>query len=268
LESGHVCQACLTRIGDELSEILTLAANASVEPISGRGQGRSVPSSRPPINVDGVDPALTMVTDCATVLDICEAWERLVREARGMAPYGPTSHARAIAAHARQNDTVVTLSGCTSFLRASLPWWADSPDQPLEDFAGEIHACRRALAKWDPMRDDAGTMVKCPTLTDQGECGYRLRYLDADEVVQCRRCGVTRDAMTLITVALADGDAAVWVDPEAASRESGVSQAVLKRWASRGLLHVSHGLYDLRAVHRTMIQQREAGSLALLRRVL
>jgi len=111
-------------------------------------------------------------------------------------------------------------------------------------------------------------MVKCPTVHDDGsECGYRLRYSDPDEVVTCRRCGSTRDAMTLVAVALADGEAAIWVDPEAAARESGVSQVTLKKWARRGLLHVSHGMYDLRAIRRTMQSQKEHGHLALLRRV-
>jgi hypothetical protein len=244
LESGHVCQACLTRIGDELSEILTLAANASVEPISGRGQGRSVPSSKPPINVDGVDPALTMVTDCATVLDLVEAWERMIRECRGMAPYGPVSAQRAQMWGA---STAVTLTGCVGFLRASLPWWADSPDQPLEDFAGEIHACRRALAKWDPDREPMGYVAFCPT----DDCGARIRYHSPDEAVTCPRCHVTRDVPTLVAVVMATHDADIWADPETAALHYGISVSRLRVWAQNGRVERKRGRYRIERVSTT-----------------
>jgi hypothetical protein len=254
LESGHVCQACLTRIGDELSEILTLAANASVEPISGRGQGRSVPSSKPPINVDGVDPALTTLDlGCGptTILGTLEDWCRLVRESRGMGPYGPWSAHRGTV-EARnlglgQNDTRVTLTACTSFLRASLPWWADSPDQPLEDFAGEIHACRRALAKWDPDREPMGYVAFCPT----DDCGARIRYHSPDEAVTCPRCHVTRDVPTLVAVVMATHDADIWADPETAALHYGISVSRLRVWAQNGRVERKRGRYRIERVSTT-----------------
>ena len=267
LEHGHVCAMCMTRLADHLDAIVQLAALASIEPRSSAGAGRTVPGSRPPLNVDGLDPALTLVlvaTERTTVLEVCEGWERLVREARQMAPYGVASEFRGRSAI---NDTHVTLTGCVGFLRASLPWWEADPEQPIDDFAGEVALCRRALAHYDPDREPMGTMVRCPTIVEQGECGHRLHYTEPDEQVTCRRCGVTRDAMTLITLALSDGDAQVWVDPEAAEKETGVAMLTLKRWAARGLIHANHGRYDLREIHRALEGERQSAHLALLRRV-
>ena len=164
-------------------------------------------------------------------------------------------------------DTSATLTSCVTFLRAQIEWMASNPDFPIDDFAAEIHACQRALLHFDPDREPMGTMVRCPTLLDEGECGYRLHYTEPDEPITCRRCGVTRDAMTLITVALSDGDAKVWVDPEAAEKETGVAILTLKRWAARGLIHCNHGRYDLREIHRAVEGERTAAHLNLLRRV-
>ena len=267
LEDGHVCPPCIQRLADQLDDIVRLASLATIEPRTGRGAGRSIPTSRPPLNVDGIDPALTLVSlggATSTVLETLESWERLIREARHMAPYGIASTTRAANSH---TDTTTTLTGVTGFLRASLTWWQTEPDQPIDDFALEVHACRRALVHYDPDREPAGTMIKCPTLLDEGECGYRLHYVEPDEQVTCRRCGVTRDAMTLVTVALSDGDTHVWVDPEAAEKETGVSVTTLKRWANRGIVHYSHGRYDLREVHRAVEKERTAAHLNLLRRV-
>ena len=267
LDAGHVCPACVIRIGDHLDDIVRLASLASIEPRSGTGGGRSVPASRPPINVDGLDPALTLVNvggTWTTVLEILEAWERMTRECLNLAPYGPAS---ALRGRSAINDTRVTLTGVVGFLRASLPWWASDPEQPIDDFASEVQACRRAMSHYDPDREPRSTMVRCPTLLDAGECGYRLHYVEPDEQVTCKRCGVTRDAMTLVTVALYDSQGEVWVDPEAAERETGVPRLTLKRWASRGLIHTNHGRYDLREIHRAVECERTAAHLNLLRRV-
>jgi hypothetical protein len=95
-------------------------------------------------------------------------------------------------------------------------------------------------------------MVRCPTITEQGECGYRLYYREADEHVTCRRCGASRDVSTLVAVAMSDSKGRVWVDPEAASHHSGVDQMTLKKWARRGHVSVSHGRYDLADIHRVI----------------
>lgn len=244
LKYGHVCSACTDRLVADVRAIADLAvmAAASLTPRAGTGSAHSVPSSRPPINVHACDPELTLVgpPPAATVLDVVEGWERLIRDARGYAAYGPASAARV--ALASSGGTQVTLLGCVRFLAAQVPWAVAEPTFPVDDFADEIRACVRALRRFDPEASDRGTMVRCPTLTDDGDCGYRLRYDDVHEDVTCRRCGTTRSAMTLAAVAMADG-AEVWLDPEAAASWLGVTEGTLRQWARAGRVRRAHGRY-------------------------
>lgn len=253
LETGHCCAACATRLGDDLAAIVDLASMAAawvVPGSTGASGARSVPSSRPPLNVEALDPALASVPGHdAPLLVLLEEWERMTRQMRGMAPYGPASVARsAVGARTGQgatDPTHATLTAVCAFLRAQVEWMTTTVDFPLEDFAAEIRECVGALRRWDLDAQHLGTMVRCPTLTDTGECGYRLRYADVHEDVTCRRCGTTRSAMTLAAVAMADGRE-VWLDPEAAASWLGVSERTLHRMAQRGQIQRSHGRYLIR----------------------
>jgi len=245
LKHGHCCAMCADRLTADVRLVGELATMASVEPRKGSGGMSTAYGSKPPINVAGVDPELTLTghPPSPTVLDVLESWVRMVREERDMSPYGPWSgHAAATVA---TTGTKATLVACVGFLANQTEWVVGTPDFPLEDYRSEITACVRALRRWDPMAADLGQMVKCPTLTDDGECGYRLHYQDMSEPVTCRRCRVTRDATTLAAVALSDGRE-VWLDPEAAANWLGISEPTLRRMARRGQLSRSHGRYLIR----------------------
>ena len=80
---------CLARIDDDLARIVELVAQASdwLHPRTGGSAGtRSVPASRPPLDVAALDAAIGL-----DVLPLLESWERLVREHFGYGPYGPAS---------------------------------------------------------------------------------------------------------------------------------------------------------------------------------
>lgn len=255
IDSGLVCTACSVRLADTVDDITRLAASATVEPRHGVGSGRTIPASRPPIDVDGVDPALASVRLAAPpaepvpVLVVLEAWVRLVREERGMPPYGPWSAAMAARTAADapwgrngHTDTTSTLMACTGFLRAHHEWivaqdWVDA-------YAWEVTACRRVLSRWEE-HDPRPTVVACPTVTVDGDCGQRLR-LDAD-VVRCHRCGRDWDTETLVRVACSDDydPPDVWVDAEAAASAAGVHERTVRKWASRGIVSAKSGRYRL-----------------------
>ena len=251
LESGHCCIPCASWLQVQVADIARLAADAAawVAPGSSTGGGsRPVPASRPPLRVDALDPELTLTgpAPSPTVLDVLESWTRMVRESREMAPYGPWSLSEASKAQSGGNYTGVTLIACTGFLGRSVAWMIDAPDFPLEDFADEMRSCVRVLRRYDPDAEDLGTMVRCPTLhEDEGECGYRLYYRTWDEHVTCRRCGVSRDASTLVAVAMSDGRP-VWLDPEAAAKWLGVTEGTLRQWARQGKVERDHGRYLIR----------------------
>lgn len=248
LETGHCCIPCASWLQVQVADIARLAADAAawVAPGSSTGGGsRPVPGSRPPLDVSAICPELTLTgpSPSPTVLDVLESWTKMTREARGMSPFGPWSALEASKAPSGQNDTGVTLISCTSFLGRQVAWMIDAEDFPLEDFADEMRSCVRVLRRYDHDAEDRGQMVKCPTLhEDEGECGARLYYRDWDEHVTCRRCGVSRDASTLVAVAMSDGRD-VWLDPEAAAKWLGVGESTLRLWAKRGKIERDHGRY-------------------------
>jgi len=257
LENGHVCTECAAWLMRSVAEIARLCADAalSLEPGSTSGGGSGAFGSKPPLRIDALDPELTMLelnagdpTSAVTILEALEMWERLVREERGMAPYGPASAhraARIMGAGNSAHSTSVTLTGVVGFLGSAVPWMIDAPDWPIDEFADHIRRSVMLLGRWDLTRQASGYAVPCPTLTDSGECGYMLRYWDASEAVTCRRCHATRSASQLVTVVLSGEDRAIWVDPEAAAAHYGVSERELRRWASKGHVKRSHGRYLL-----------------------
>jgi hypothetical protein len=245
LESGHVCLACAQRILDHLSAIGDLVAMATVEPMRGKGGTRTVPASRPPINVDGLDPELTLVTltdndHRSTVLDICEAWCRLIREDRELAPYGVATEDHA--------STRQTLTEALRFLRAQVEWVTTATSFPVEDFAHEIAACVRSLRKWDADARMSSYEVSCPADREEGTCGCVLRITvsDVSDTVTCRRCRATWSVAWLMRVVATDHRAHVWVDVEAASERFGVDRKTLQRWVREGRITKQHNMYDVK----------------------
>lgn len=101
VDTGHCCAVCRVRLDDQLADIVRLAADAAahVEPSTGAGMpGVSVPASRPPLDVDAIEPELILVrlqpddpTSEEPILWVLESWARLLRDERGFSKYGPWS---------------------------------------------------------------------------------------------------------------------------------------------------------------------------------
>ncbi len=245
-DGGHICGRCSQRIRRDLDDILRLACEAyfHVEPCASRGQGRSVPGSKPPLTLDAVDPELALVrlvkddpSSDVALLIVLEDWERIIREDRGLAPYGVVSEAR-LAATGPLNGatwaqhTTVTLTGVVGFLTAHHEWVCTEPSFDLAEYARQIRLCRKAVARWDADMDAPGWRVPCPTITDDGECGRILKVRRGDEAVYCRACGRDWELTRLLAVAGRDAD--VWVDVEAAATLAGVHERTIRKWVSKG----------------------------------
>jgi hypothetical protein len=197
--------------------------------------------------VDGIDPALTMATIAdgvqRPVLVILEQWEILIRQERHLVPYGVASaYRRATIPRGSSTQTTATLTGVCGFLRASLPWWADSPDQPIDDFSDEIRACRRALVRFDPDREPMGYVAFCPS----DGCGAKLRYHSADEAITCPRCHETRDVPRLVAVVLSDPDCQdIWADVTTAAQHYGVSERRVRQMVAEEKVERVAGKYRI-----------------------
>lgn len=262
LDAGHVCAPCAVRLGDDLDAIARLASLASTEPRTGRGTGRTAPASRPPIDLSGIDPALTAVTVPAgttTVLAVIEDWCRLVREERQLAPYGPASlaAARTEAEAVGYAGTTTTLIAAVAFLRRHVGWLIAQPW--IDDLATEVHACHRALRYLDADREPASTVVRCPSeRPDDDPCGGRIQL---DEHPRCPRCGRDWGRSQLVRAASASPEATdVWVDDAAASAATGIPERTIRRWAAAGNVRRSRGRYALADIARVAARRKSRPS--------
>ena len=255
LKFGHVCAACTDRLAADLRAIPELAemAAAALQPGQGStGSTHAAYGSRPPINVDAVDAALCHVPGHdAPLLVILEEWERMVRQERGYAPFGPASAARNATVTA--DHTQAHLVGVCAFLGAQVEWAVSEPTFPVDDFADEVSQCVRAVRRWDVTAEDRGQMVPCPTVMEDGsECGKRLGFhVHLDEQVTCRKCGATRDVAQLLMAANADN---ALVDAEALAGRYQINAQTIRKWARQGRVERQGQRYRLGDV-RVMVEQ-------------
>jgi hypothetical protein len=192
--------------------------------------------------VDAIDPELVLIriishdpSSEVPMLVLLEDWERVIREDRGLAPYGLASEARLAQArglHATAYTAPVTLTGVIRFLLAHHAWVTTEPTFDLAEYARQVRLCRRAVARWDDDSDPPGWRVPCPTTTEHGDCGQHLRVSRGDERAYCRACGRDWELPRLLAVAGRDAD--VWLDVEAAATLAGVHEQTIRKWVRRG----------------------------------
>jgi len=160
VETGHCCAVCRVRLDDMLVAIVDLAAQAAayiVPPSRGGSTGRSVPSSRPPIDVEAVEPELTLVrlqpddeTSDEPILWVLESWVRILMDEQEMGRYGPWSAA------AGRNGTSVTPSTAPESdpsTAAVAPRGKTQPDRVFADYDAARdadHAATTAVEHPDP----------------------------------------------------------------------------------------------------------------------
>ena len=247
LDHGHACQRCCDRIRRDLDDVLRLTAQAAahLDAKSGSSNGtRSVPGSKPPLTVDALDPELCLIrivpddpSSEVPLLVLLEDWERIIREDRGLVPYGLASEAR-LASHGPlhastwASHTPVTLTGVIRFLQGHHAWACTEPSFDLAEYARQVRLCRRAVSRWDSEAHTPGWRVPCPTVTDQGDCGEQLRVSRGDEIIHCRTCGREWELPRLLAVAGRDAD--VWIDVEAAATMAGVHERTIRKWIAKG----------------------------------
>ncbi len=240
------CEPCLGRIDDDLARIVELTRWAAhwLEPRTGHGDtGRSVPGSKPPLDIASLDAAIGNDT-----LPLLESWERLVRENASLTPYG--------AATAHETATVAR---SVTFLRSWLLRLAESPDFPLEEMARELRDCRHGLEHLDPDHDKpAGERYPCTAPHPDGdgrECGYRLvvDMTHAADDITCRRCGNITTGGRIILAALSDPAVTVWAYPADINDALGIAEGTLRQWHRRGEIRRNGNRYDVGAAWRRKV---------------
>lgn len=238
-----VCAPCMGRLDDDLARIVELVALAAtwLHPRSGSSGVRSVPASRPPVDLASLDAAIGN-----DVLPLLEDWTRLTREHFGLGPWGPAS--------VRMGGA--TVKGCADFLRAWLFRIAETADFPVDDLARETRDCRWQLERLDPDHDRPdGIRVACTAAHpdhDGRECGNRL-VIDGTMLtqdVECRRCGNVTTGGRMILSALNDPAVTVWAYPDVIEATLGIPTRTLRQWAQVGAIARSGSRYDVGAAFR------------------
>lgn len=261
LESGHVCPACRVRIDDDLQAILRLVDDAAEWIELGRtgGSRRPAPGSRPPLNVEALDPAYADARvfdrqiDPPTVTELLIMWERLIREMRGFS-----------AEHS------LFLIDVVPFLRAQLDWITTEPTFPVEDFANEVTAAARPLRRYDMQAEEhePTSIVFCPTIDDNGAtCGRRLvvhrwtarREGDPEpDPIRCRKCGVERRPAQLVNAVGIDD---AYVPAQLAAEHLGIAASTIREWAAQGHVKRQGSVYrygDVRMHHATRRKRQDS----------
>ena len=257
LEHGHCCAPCADWLKVTLIDIGRYAADAAachVSTVSGTTSGPVVFGSRPPINVEAIDPELALIelnagdrSSAVPILEALEMWERSIREDRGYGPYGPASADRMPPATTTATETAVTLTGVLRFLAAQLDWIVTEETFGLEEFADHVRRSCAMLRRWSTEDVQLGTRIACPTVAeDASSCSAPIRISTDGDPVLCRRCGRTWSIEWLIQVAGKDADG--WADIEAVVRLSGLHERTIRKWATAGKVRKRGLLYSIRDV--------------------
>lgn len=255
LEYGRCCAGCAMWLHNTICEIGFLAAEAGawITPRPGTKVGPTSFGSKPPINLEAIDPELALVelnkgdrSSAVPILAMLELWERFIRQAKGLVQYGPASHYRAVSRGRSLADTGATLVGVVDFLSSEAGWMVDDDRFPLVEFADHVRRAVAILRRWQNDEQNIGTRIECPAQLEDGSCGTPIRVSSDGTPVTCRGCGHEWTVDWLIRVAGEDADG--WADMEAVCRLSGLHERTIRRWAAAGKVRKRGLLYNVRDV--------------------
>jgi hypothetical protein len=247
---------------NHLQDIATYTTQAQHELTpnkGGDGRAQTIPIG---IRLNALD--LTAGND---ILPTLEEWERDWRHTYNLTPYGPASAARNQGTPQSQH-----LHGVIQFLITWLPTAADT-HPAIADFAQELRQLRQQAQHAANQQPRQSWNVTCPTdmpiesdlrhhtgdnnPTAQSlasECGAAIRVTGEDfgAYKTCKRCNTTWEVNRLIQVAASSSQANIWLDPETAATQTGISQRTLRQWAQQGKIERKSGLYNYRTLTNTI----------------
>jgi hypothetical protein len=250
----NTCQHCQTTIRNQLQDIATYTTQAQQELTpnkGGDGRTQTIPIG---IRLNALD--LTAGND---ILPTLEEWERDWRHTYNLTPYGPASAARNQGKPQSQH-----IHGVLEFLTTWLPTAAQT-HPAISDFAHEIRQLRQQAQHAANQQPRQSWNISCPAdmpleskirhhtgdnmpdgQKDTSECGNVLRVTGEDfgAYKTCKHCNTHWEVNRLIQVAATSQQANIWIDPETAANQTGISQRTLRQWAQHGKIKRHKGLYE------------------------
>lgn len=187
--------------------------------------------------------ALDLITG-NDILPTLEEWERDWRHTYGLTPYGP-----ATAQRNQGKPQTEHIFGVLQFLNQWLDQ-AAATHPAIADFATELRALRQQAQHAANQQPRQSWNITCPTDHNENECGNVIRVSGEDFGTQktCRRCRTVWEVNRLIQVAASSSQASIWLDPQTAATQTGISERTLRSWAQAGRVDRRNGMYDYRSL--------------------
>ena len=236
------CLSCQLKAATMLNQILDLVYEAHLQTgytSNGDGGSRGKPGSKPPLNVDALDPECTLIelakgdpSSSVPIIEMLDMWAIQIRHARHLTPHGPATAADP------------TFTSLIRFHHTHLAWLYQH-DQDINAYHAHLQAARRALTRWNTDHEDRGIRIPCPTLTDQGDCGrwLTIRSIDiTDNITTTCRDGHEWTARRLIYTIGPDAD--LWLTADDLATHLGLHKRTIHRWAARGHIRCRNNRYS------------------------
>jgi hypothetical protein len=234
------CTTCTNRLRNQLKDIITYTIQAAKE--LQPGQSNDAPNSEQSIGIRL--EALDLIAG-HDVLPILESWERMLREEWGYTPMGPTTlHRNA----GQKHQVLAALTGTINFHQQHLERILHNP--AARDYSSEIVACWHTARNAARAQPRHAWRVTCPTDTPNGECGHTLRVTgqDFEGTITCKACRTTWHTERLLWVVASSTEADLWIDTEAAVKQTGIPEATLRRWGKQGRIKRKGPLYEYKSL--------------------
>lgn len=232
------------RIRNQLQDIIQYTNQAAheLEPTN----GTDAPSSERSIGIRLEALDLLAGHD---VLPVLESWERMLREEWGYTPMGPTTAQRTAG---QTNQTLAALTGTIHFHQTHLERTLQHP--AARDYMSEITTCWHIARNAARAQPRTAWRVTCPTDTNTGECGHTLRVTGQDfgSTITCKHCHTTWHTERLLWVVASSTEADMWIDTEAAVKQTGIPEATLRRWGKQGRIKRKGALYEYKSLTRIL----------------
>jgi hypothetical protein len=230
---SNICPNCTHSARLQLTEILDLylEAHNCLQPAKG---GQHSNSGEPTL---GVNIAALDFINGKDILNFLHGWERIIREDLKLTP---PAFVKA------QPTTQLEIETSTTFHKHHLNWITTQPFS--DDYAKELKDLHRqgtiaAQRLIQPVR-----RINCPGTKDDDQPCLKLLAVDNAELettIHCTRCKTHWTIGRLVTVAMSDPKATIYLDTEAIAMWSGLQERSVRRICTNKNIRRIGSLYEL-----------------------
>lgn len=233
-----LCSGCSVRLRERLADLPALhqEAHYCLQPQRG-GHGTNSGEMTIGVNLHALDFVAGQ-----TILNTLHEWEKVIREERHLSP---------VALVPKQPTVEAEVATTVKFHLSHLDWileqdWVDEYAREI----AEVHSTGMTAARrfLDPVK-----RIPCPTDLEDGSTCKNLIAVKGDDLLQpitCKKCDSHWTPARLIAVATSTPGIEIWLDTEAISNWTGVSERQVRNVVTKHKLKRKGQLIDLQAFNR------------------